>query len=101
MNIKRQILMNISEPLKAMKESGAIKTINEGLRNFYQQQGHAQLKTIQQWNAEGKQVKQGEKALLLWGSPQPSIREEGKMFFPLHFVFSANQVQPFSNQSNF
>jgi hypothetical protein len=84
--------------LKSQKESGKIKTINEGLRKFYEQQGHAKLKTVQQWNAEGKQVKQGEKALLLWGKPQPSKQNPKQNFFPMHFVFSAKQVQPFSNQ---
>jgi hypothetical protein len=102
---KREYLKALSNDLKVLKTDGAIDTINEGLKNLYAQQGHTELKTIKQWNEQGKRVKKGESALLLWAKPKKiaslnpinqtdTIEEnEGMNFFPLCFVFSNLQIQ--------
>lgn len=100
---KREELKALSQPFKMAVKAGLIATINEGLVSMYAEQGHNELKTIQQWNNDGFRVKKGEHALLLWGRPTPKQRkaaEENKDetkdesdFFPICFVFSENQVE--------
>ena len=99
-NPKREELKKISAPLKALLKDGAITTINEGLKEIYKASGHDELKTLRQWNRDGKRIIKGEKALLLWGSPRKidlkkaSKEEEAdKMdFYPICYVFSNKQV---------
>lgn len=99
---KREILKRLSAPLKALLKAEAIDSINDGLKMIYANQGHTILKTLRQWNKEGKHVKKGEKALCLWGRPkqhedEPESPEETEKhdptdFFPICYVFSNLQV---------
>lgn len=99
---KREILKKLSAPLKALLKSEAIDTINDGLKILYANQGHTILKTLRQWNKEGKHVKKGEKALCLWGRPKQQEQEpeptdtaeehDPLNFYPLCYVFSNLQV---------
>lgn len=119
---KRAELRQMSAMLKPLIESGAIGSINEGLINIYRDEGHSELKTFEQWKKEGKRVKKGEKALLLWGRPKKMKQgaqaesgtahgaqataygtnagsgaqgesEAGDTYFPLCYVFSDKQVR--------
>ncbi|MDR1981336.1 MAG: hypothetical protein LBQ39_06945 [Tannerellaceae bacterium] len=102
---KRAYLKEISKGLSVLKKEGAIDSVNEGLKAIYAQQGHTELKTLKQWNREGKRVKRGETALLLWAKPKelkPAIQlqvgtetgeDEETTFFPICFVFSNLQIQ--------
>lgn len=100
-NPKREELKKLSAGLKELVKIGAIPTINEGLKEIYKQNGHSELKTLRQWNREGKKIIKGEKALLLWGSPRKiniakkeSSDEIEKMdFYPICYVFSNKQVE--------
>lgn len=100
-NPKREELKKISAPLKALLKDGAITTINEGLKEIYKAGGHNELKTLRQWNRDGKRIIKGEKALLLWGSPRKidlkkaqEADEADKLdFFPICYVFSNKQVE--------
>lgn len=99
---KREILKQLSAPLKALLKTEAIDSINDGLKMIYANQGHTILKTLRQWNKEGKHVKKGEKALCLWGRPkqheqeqetdEPTEEHDPLNFFPLCYVFSNLQV---------
>lgn len=94
---KRQELKEISKPLLELKEAGNIRTINEGLKAIYTEQGHQELKTFDQWARVGMHVKKGQKALYLWGSQtSKTITENGEereiKFFPLVALFSDLQV---------
>ncbi|HRZ97719.1 MAG TPA: hypothetical protein P5084_09185 [Paludibacter sp.] len=94
---KREYLKKISQPLTELKESGAIESINAGLKAIYSAQGHEVLKTFEQWTSAGYRVKQGAKALYLWGKQTArTITEEGEekeiKFFPLVALFSDLQV---------
>ena len=101
---KRSEIKEISQTLKELKEHGDIKSINEGLKEIYRQQGNKDLRTFQQWKQAGYQVKRGQKALYIWGSQKrKTITENGQereiTFFPLLAVFSENQVyNPFNEK---
>lgn len=100
---RREELKKISQPIKKLVKKGELENINQGLKNIYAQQGHTILKPLKQWNKEGKRVKKGEKALLLWGSPTRIKKEQKEKdhteendkldFYPLCFVFSNLQLQ--------
>ena len=77
-------------------------SVNEALEIMYRQDGHTELKRYGEWQKVGKQVKRGEKALLLWGSPKKPLKQERALedvggddkykFFPICYVFSNLQV---------
>ena len=102
---KREELKALSNPFKVLLKEGAIDTINEGLVAMYAEEGHRNLKTLKQWNKEGKQVIKGEHACLIWGTPKKINRgeqpeqatepteENEDNFFPICFLFSEKQVQ--------
>lgn len=94
---KRIELKEISSALLELKATGSISTVNEGLKSIYNQQGHQELKTFDQWERAGMHVKRGAKALYLWGKQTAkTITENGEekeiKFFPLVAVFSDLQV---------
>lgn len=101
LHINRQELKKISNTLRTAKEQGEIKTINEGLVKLYTEQGNSNLKTYDQWQKEGKQVKKNEKALYLWSKEtEKTIEENGEVktftYFPILPVFSESQVYTIS-----
>ena len=108
---KRAFLIERSKGLEQAKKVGRIQTVNQGLKEAYAQEGHVELKTLKQWNAEGKRVKKGESALMLWGKPQkinlsdqPNQKEQNEEakewdFYPICFVFSNLQVQSVEEQN--
>lgn len=94
---QREYLKKISAPLAQLKEKGAIDSINEGLIAIYYSHGYENLKTFEQWNSAGYKIKQGAKALYLWGKQtSKTVTEEGKekeiKYFPLVALFSESQV---------
>jgi len=103
---KREELKAISAPFKMLVKEGAIGSINEGLANYYAEQGHTILYSYNKWKEQGFQVKKNSKALLMWGEPQPlkkktednvsksENKEDEDTFFPLAYVFSNLQVEP-------
>ena len=62
---KRNFLKGLSRPIQQLVKEGAFQTVNEGLKEIYADEGHTELKSINQWNKSGKKVIKGEKALLL------------------------------------
>lgn len=103
-NPNRAKLKELSAPFRNAVKIGSLPTVNEGLRRMYAEQGHTELKTLRQWNKDGKRVKKGETALLMWARPtriqKPATSEntakseEDEMdFFPICYLFSQNQVQ--------
>lgn len=100
---KRNRLREMSKPIQMLVKAGALPSVNHGLKQLYSQDGHEDLKSIWEWNDEGKRVKKGEKALLLWGAPRKAkkgseAKKEGAevdemQFYPICHVFSAKQVQ--------
>ena len=99
---KRAILKGLSQPLQLLVKEGALSSVNDGLKGIYAQLGHMELKTIQQWNKEGKNIRKGSHALCLWGAPkQRELQQQEEAdsedndtlhFYPICFVFSNLQV---------
>lgn len=103
---KRDILKGLSKPLQILVKSDVLDSVNEGLKAIYSESGHTDLKTLHQWNKEGKSIKKGERALCLWGSPKrlesaedshnsttdQTDENDSMNFYPLCFVFSNLQV---------
>jgi hypothetical protein len=96
---RRAALKAMSKPLQPLVKEGAIDSINEGLKAIYKQAGHEVLNTLQQWNQQGKRVKKGERALLLWAKPRllQRMNEETTEvdefdYWPICYVFSNAQV---------
>jgi hypothetical protein len=109
---RRQALRDLSNELKSMAQiNGKEAHVNELLRDFYAGTGHTELKTFEQWKAQGYFVRKGEKALLLWGKPTASktaiqeATEQGKSeedadtdFYPLAYLFSKQQVTRYTQK---
>ncbi|MBQ7665027.1 MAG: hypothetical protein IJS43_07395 [Bacteroidaceae bacterium] len=113
---KRAELKALSKQLKQLAKMGAMPdidgTVNGLLRFFYEQQGHTELKTFDEWKAAGYSVRKGQKAILLWGKPRKHDRDKeaataGEFtvlqddnkkedFFPVCYVFSNLQVHAIS-----
>lgn len=99
MKAKREELKAISVPFKLLLKEGAIGSINEGLANYYAEQGHTTLNSYRRWKELGYQVKKGSSALLMWGEPikkekgSTNNEENKEPFFPLAYVFSNLQVE--------
>ena len=117
---KRLVLSSISRKLKKIKEAKirnaktdnealfwASKTTNQMLMMFLYNKGNELVfKKFNEWKAEGKTVKKGEKAVFVWGQPtgiqrQKEAERKGENFdvnteelgkFPLCFLFSNKQV---------
>jgi|SRR5690554_108627 len=96
---KRKFLSGISKGIKMLVDEGIFDTVNEGLLEIYAEDlpEGTEFKSFMQWKREGKQVRKGEKAYLLWGKPKKALAkgaEEGEefKFFPLAYAFSSCQV---------
>lgn len=101
MKAKREELKAISAGFKLLLKEGAIGSINEGLANYYAEQGHTTLNSYSRWKELGFQVKKGASALLMWGEPikkeqeqQTQNEEKKEPFYPLAYLFSNLQVEP-------
>ncbi|MBS1684776.1 MAG: hypothetical protein JSS76_08480 [Bacteroidetes bacterium] len=95
---------------RALPPRGEGETVNEQLAAHYAEQGYKVLKSYKQWQEEGRQVKKGETALLLWGKPNqhkekqtadgqtvqvPTLQQDDDTkFFPLAYVFDITQTKP-------
>ena len=95
---KRNHLKDLSADAQILVKMGQVDTINEGIKLFYANLGHTELKTFGKWKESGFQVMKGEKALLLWAKPLHVQKEEpkpeGAPFFPIVYLFSNLQVEP-------
>lgn len=111
LKVKREELKAISKGFQMLVKQGAMENVNQGLAQYYAEQGHTTLHSYRQWQELGFQVKKGAKALLMWGKPQPIKGKEQPQaqtqptekkggdekddsdFFPLAYVFSNLQVE--------
>ena len=99
---KREQLKQLSNIIKMAVKEGMYSTVNEGLVDMYNKEGHTEIHSFKHWLTMGMVVKKGEKALLLWGEPRKAPNKEKQAaedkdefsFFPLAYVFSNKQVKP-------
>ena len=102
MKAKRDGLKALSRELQPLVKEGVYPSINAGLVDLYNKQGHIEINSFKKWIEKGYSVKRGEKALLLWGEPRKAQNQEKQTdsekdefsFFPLAYVFSDKQVEP-------
>lgn len=94
----RAKLRKLSAAAKELVEAGEAGTINEGLIMIYSEDGNTEFKTFHQWKDEGKNIKKGSKAFLVWGSPKniphpdPEADDDEMEYFPICYLFSNKQV---------
>ncbi len=109
---KRELLKSISRKAKQIRDCKAknaksdrealywaSRTINEILIDvLYKKNGAEEFKTFNEWRKNGKTVKKGEKALIIWGQPRTKTQEikgeevDEYSFFPMCYLFSDKQV---------
>lgn len=92
---RKKALQELSAQLQQDVKLGHIQSINEGLKVIYEDEGHEVLKSFEGWKKEGKRIKKGEKALMLWGAPRAGHNKEtGEeySYYPVKYVFSDKQV---------
>lgn len=102
---RKNKLISLSQIVKkTLIATGDCKTVNEGLRLIYQREGHTNLKSFFDWKKEGRSIKKGEEALLLWATPkqfkkqakereQETEEQQGKgQYFPIAYLFSEKQT---------
>ena len=94
---KREELKAVSQAIKNLINEKVYKTVNEGLMAMYKNHKDIEFKTFDQWKAAGYSVKEGEKAVYIWGKQMTkTITENGQQkeikFFPLVALFSDLQV---------
>ena len=87
----RQQLKSLSNSLMELaKAAGRTEVaINELLRETYQLVGQ-ELKTFEAWQAEGANIRRGQRAYLFWGAPVET--EAGYRYCPVKYLFSQEQV---------
>lgn len=98
---KRKELIELSKFVRLGVKSGAYDSVNEGLKEIYQETNTEieEFKTFWQWKEEGATVRKGEKAFLIWGQPRKASQvpdgatepEEFK-YWPLCYLFANTQV---------
>jgi hypothetical protein len=97
---KRSELIAISQPLRLLVKEGVYSTVNEGLREMYEEQypGIVEFNTFNQWKQKGCTILKGSQAFLFWGQPREYSQaadngepEEYK-YFPMAYLFSNEQV---------
>lgn len=99
--LKRKELIELSKFVRMGVKSGAYESVNEGLKEIYQETNPEieEFKTFWQWKEEGATVRKGEKAFLIWGQPRKASQvpdgatepEEFK-YWPLCYLFANTQV---------
>lgn len=99
----RSRLIEMSAQARKMVEHGAFDRVNEAIiEAFYKSQTPdiTEFKTFGQWKQEGKTIKKGSKAYVVWGqprkTPQTESPEEPKeyQYWPICYLFSNLQVAP-------
>lgn len=94
---KRAELKAVSQAIKNLVNEGVYTSVNDGLISMYKNHRDIEFKTFDQWKADGYSVKQGEKAVYIWGKQlTKTITEDGQekeiKFFPMVALFSDSQV---------
>lgn len=98
---KRKELIELSRFVRMGVKSGAYDSVNEGLKEIYQETNPEieEFKTFWQWKEEGATVRKGQTAFLIWGQPRKASQvpdgatepEEFK-YWPLCYLFANTQV---------
>ncbi|MFZ4705452.1 MAG: hypothetical protein ACOYMF_05535 [Bacteroidales bacterium] len=97
----RTALIQISAGLRVLVKSGAIDSVNEGLKEIYEKSDSniEEFRTFWQWKDDGYTIQKGAKAFLIWGQPRKgsqiaegSEEPEEFKYWPLCYLFANTQV---------
>ncbi len=98
---KRKTLIALSQTIRLMVKEGVYDTVNEGLREMYEE-GNPDIEefnTFNQWKEKDCTVKKGSKAFLFWGQPRKfeqvpegSNEPEEFKYWPICYLFANTQV---------
>jgi hypothetical protein len=100
----REFLKVVSKFAKQLVAQGYAESVNCVLILQYEDQGHEDLATLQEWNKRGYSIKKGSKALPIWGKPKPlkkkeaeqkkdKEQEEEENYWPICYLFSSAMVE--------
>jgi hypothetical protein len=103
-NPRKLELIELSKHMRELVKTGQADSINDAIKQFvYEPNGHKVLKTLQEWNKEGKRIVKGSKALLLWSAPikgkikkdenEESTEDEAYKFWNVCYLFSNIQIE--------
>lgn len=87
----RELTASLKEQAKI---AGITDSTNQLILAYYRQQCGARfLRTIEEWNQQGKRIRKGSEPFLLWG-PQVTTGEgdDQRTYFPMKFVYDIHQV---------
>ena len=105
---KRAILSELSRQAKKIQQQLIeefdgkgdffVPRVNDILLQMYAGETQAEFKTFNEWKKQGKTVKKGEKAWVIWSKPRKVEKEvdeqkEEYEMFGLCFMFSETQVK--------
>jgi len=97
---RRKKLHELTDKLiEEAKGTGDSSNRNQLLLRYYREQcGATVLRTMEAWAEQGKRIRKGAKAFLLWDKPQASADGNGDTgnFFPMKFVFDIRQVYSYN-----
>jgi len=87
----KELASNLKEQAKI---AGIASSTNRLLLDYYKNVcGAPVLRTLEEWNAQGKRVKKGSEPFILWGAQQKvGEGDDERTFFPMKFVFDIHQV---------
>lgn len=97
----RAALIQLSQPLRLLVKEGAIDSVNDGLKEIYENSDPdiEEFRTFWQWKDEGYTIRKGAKAYLIWGQPRKSeqvpegsTEPEEYNYWPLCYLFANTQV---------
>lgn len=97
----RKKLIAISQGIRLMVKDGVFDTVNEGLREMYEESDEeiSEFNTFNQWKEQGYTIKKGSKAFLFWGQPRKisqvpegSSEPEEFKYWPICYLFTDTQV---------
>ncbi|KAB2916163.1 MAG: hypothetical protein F9K23_08615 [Bacteroidetes bacterium] len=106
--VARERLKLLSLEVKDLVEDGTFETINDAImETLYKSREHRTFNSFMGWKQQGKKVKKGEKAFLLWSkpkqvpkenTPQTDESDENKQedeykFYGIAYLFSNAQVE--------
>ena len=103
----RERLKLLSLEVKDLVEDGTFETVNDAImETMYKSREHRTFNSFMGWKQQGKKVKKGEKAFLLWSKPkniakdpkpeeetEKSTQDDMYKYYGIAYLFSNAQVE--------
>ena len=105
--LARERLKLLSLEVKDLVEDGTFETVNDAImETLYKSREHRTFNSFMGWKQQGKQVKKGEKAFLLWSKPkniakdpkpdeetEESTQDDMYKYYGIAYLFSNAQIE--------